>query len=194
MAHFDGNIQVIDRPELVADAVAALRQYEVIGFDTETRPSFKRGKTNLVSLIQLSCDDTCYLFRINDIGFDSRVRELLEDESIIKVGASVHDDFLNLNKLEPFKPGGFIDIQQFVKQYHIADNSLARIYAILFGQRISKNQRLTNWEQHSLTHSQQLYAALDAVACTRIYFTLRNGAFDPASSPYRKEKEPDTEA
>lgn len=157
----------------------------MIGFDTETRPSFKRGRSNSVALLQLSCDNTCFLFRLNDIGFAPELRDLLEDESILKIGASVHDDFHHLNKLAEFKPGGFVDVQQYVKEFRIEDNSLARIYGIMFGERISKNQRLTNWEQPSLTNSQQEYAALDAFACTRIYYCLRESCFDPSASPYK---------
>lgn len=186
-AHFSGRIVVIDKPQGVDAAIEELRQWTVIGFDTETRPSFKRGHSNTVALIQLSCDNTCYLFRLNDIGFVQPLRELLEDPSIVKVGASVHDDFLNLRKLAEFTPAGFVDVQQYVKQFKITDNSLARIYGILFGERISKNQRLTNWEQTTLTSSQQEYAALDAAACTRIYYLLESGNFQPETSRYRHD-------
>ncbi len=194
-AHFSGKIVVIDKAGAVMPAVKKLREWPVIGFDTETRPSFKRGRTNTVALLQLSCDNTCYLFRLNDIGFTPELRALLEDESIVKVGASVHDDFLNLNKLAEFKPKAFVDVQQYVKEFRIADNSLARIYGIMFGERISKNQRLTNWEQPSLTSSQQEYAALDAFACTRIYYCLQEGCFNPDQSQYKKypEMEEDTQ-
>lgn len=191
-AHFKGKIEVIDKPEAVDAAVAQLRRWPIIGFDTETRPSFKRGHSNSVALMQLSCDNCCFLFRLNDIGFCAELRALLEDAEILKIGASVHDDFLNLNKMAEFNPEGFVDVQQFVKQFRIADNSLARIYGILFGERISKNQRLTNWEQPSLTTSQQEYAALDAIACTRIYCHLKQGRFDPATSPYKKYPEPES--
>lgn len=184
-AHFSGKIVVIDKVENIHAAVKKLREWSVIGFDTETRPSFKRGRSNSVALLQLSCDNTCFLFRLNDIGFAPELRDLLEDESILKIGASVHDDFHHLNKLAEFKPGGFVDVQQYVKEFRIEDNSLARIYGIMFGERINKNQRLTNWEQPSLTNSQQEYAALDAFACTRIYYCLRESCFDPSASPYK---------
>ena len=190
-AHFSGRIVVINKKTQIADAIATLRHWPVIGFDTETRPSFKKGHTNMVALLQLSCDNTCFLFRLNDIGFTPELRALLEDESITKVGASVHDDFLNLNKLAEFTPGGFIDVQQYVKQFRIADNSLARIYGIMFNERISKNQRLTNWELPVLTTSQQEYAALDAAACTRIFYCLSEGNFHPESSIYKCYPSPD---
>ncbi len=184
-AHYEGNIIVVDKPEEVEVAISALRHYKVIGFDTETKPSFKRGQSNNVALMQISAGDTCYLFRLNTLGFIIPLRELLEDEHITKIGASVHDDFLNLRKLAQFTPAGFIDVQQYVKQFHIVDNSLSRIYGIIFGQRISKNQRLSNWESPSLTNSQQAYASLDAYACTRIYEELSIGKFEPTTSVYK---------
>lgn len=184
-AKFDGRIVVIDKPEDVADAVADLRKSSLIGFDTETRPAFKKGLNHKVSLLQLSTDTVCYLFRLNHIGFHPLLQELLSDSSIKKIGASVHDDFLTLGKLSPFTPDAFVDIQKLVKAYHIIDNSLARIYGILFNERISKGQRLTNWEAETLTAAQQQYAALDAYACIRVYRHLAAGSFNPAGSPYR---------
>lgn len=183
-ASFEGCIHLVDKSELVDESVAALRKSDLIGFDTETRPSFKKGQSHIVSLLQLSSSTDCYLFRLNKIGMPDSLKALLEDAGILKIGLSIHDDFHNLRKLSDFEPGGFIDLQQYVKTFRIADNSLSRIYAILFGQRISKGQRLTNWEAESLTPAQQSYAALDAVACIRIWQHLNSGAFNPLLSPY----------
>lgn len=183
-AHFDGKILVIQTEEEVNDAIEILRKSDIIGFDTETRPSFKKGCSNTVSLIQLSTRDTCFLFRINKTGLTKPIIDLIEDPSILKVGLSTRDDFHNLNKLSHLEPKGFIDLQSYVKQFNIADNSLSRIYGIVFGQRISKGQRLTNWEADELTPSQQSYAALDAIACIKLYDYLSAGKFNPETSPY----------
>lgn len=188
--HYTGQIQLIDKEEDVAGAVLALRKAGRIGFDTETRPSFKRGSHYNVALMQLSSGEKGYLFRLNKIGFPEELRLLLEDKSVMKIGASVHDDIHNLNRIKAFEPNGFLDIQQYVKKFRISDNSLARIYAIVFGKRLSKAQRLTNWELPTLTLNQQAYAALDAVACTRIYEYLESGQFDPEKSEYRCVPEP----
>lgn len=185
VSHFNGSIVVVDSEDEIANSVEALRKHKIIGFDTETRPSFKKGVMYKVSLIQLSTETQCFLFRINLTGFHPALIALLEDENILKIGASVHDDFLNLSRLEKdFHPAGFIDIQQYVKQFLIEDNSLSRIYAVLFDERISKGQRLTNWESENLTSHQRAYAALDAQACLRIYNYLRTGHFDPLKSKY----------
>lgn len=183
-AHYDGEICIVDKEEQLEEAIAELRKSPVIGFDTETRPSFKKGHLNKVSLVQLSTHSKCFLFRINLTGLPQSLINLLEDESIMKIGLSTHDDFHNLNKLQPLQPGGFIELQNYVKQFRIADNSLTRIYGILFGKRVSKGQRLTNWEAEQLTQAQQHYAALDAKACIDIYDFLSQGNFSPSSSPY----------
>lgn len=183
-AIYQGNICLIDSPDAVAEAVEILSKEKCIGFDTETKPSFKKGQTNTVALLQLATHSHCFLFRLNMIGMPDSVKALLENENIHKIGLSIHDDFLNLRKICNFEPAGFIDLQSFVKSYHIADNSLTRIYAILFGERISKGQRLTNWEASVLTPHQQAYAALDALACLRIYDSLNEGVFDPVQSQY----------
>ncbi|MBD5264544.1 MAG: 3'-5' exonuclease domain-containing protein 2 [Bacteroides sp.] len=183
-AHITGSVELIDRPEDVAEAVSDLRNAEIIGFDTETRPSFKKGLLHTVSLMQLATPAKCYLFRLNKIGFVKELIDILEDPDLLKIGLSIHDDFHSLRRLAPVDPKGFIDLQQYVKQFKISDNSLSRIYGILFGERISKGQRLTNWEAETLTPAQQGYAALDAVACIRIYRHLQSGAFYPYTSPY----------
>ncbi len=184
-ACYHGNIRVIDNEDGLAEALRDLEQSGVVGFDTETRPSFRKGHTNTVALLQLSTGSTCYLIRLNRIGLTPGIKRLLEDDSILKIGLSIHDDFHNLNILSKIEPKGFIDLQQYVKAYRIADNSLARIYAIIFGRRISKGQRLTNWEADSLTSNQQAYAALDALACIEIYRELESGNFDPEASQYK---------
>ncbi len=183
-APFDGSIRLIDCPEDVHEAVVELRKANIIGFDTETRPSFKKGLLHTVSLMQLATPDVCYLFRLNKLGLMQELIDLLEDPGLLKVGLSIHDDFHSLRRLKPVEPQGFIDLQQYVKQFKISDNSLSRIYGILFGERISKGQRLTNWEAETLSPAQQSYAALDAVACIRIYRHLQSGAFYPLTSPY----------
>lgn len=191
-APFTSSIHLIDKAEDVEQALTELRNAEIIGFDTETRPSFKKGQLHTVSLLQLATPDTCYLFRLNKIGLVEGLIEILQDPALLKVGLSIHDDFHSLRRLSPLEPQGFIDLQQYVKQFKIIDNSLSRIYGILFGERISKGQRLTNWEAETLTTAQQGYAALDAVACIRIYRHLKSGAFYPFTSPYLTFPEQET--
>lgn len=192
--NYNAGAVVVDSPDMVDAAVDELEKARIIGFDTETRPSFKKGVTHTVALLQLATPQRCFLFRLNKIGLHPRLAALLENPGHLKVGLSIHDDFHNLNKLCQLNPAGFIDLQNFVKEFHIADNSLTRIHAILFGQRISKGQRLTNWEGAALTEAQINYAALDAISCIRIYDYLNAGHFNPLASPYLRPITPPEEA
>ncbi len=186
-AQFQGTITVVDTPEAADNAVTRLRESDLIGFDTETRPSFKKGQIFHVSLLQLSSDTECFLFRLNKIGLPEPLKLLLEDKNTPKIGLSLHDDFRNLHKKYDFEPDGFIELQQYVTQWNITDKSLSKLFGILFGKRISKSQRLSNWEAEQLGEAQQNYAALDAQACVKIYRHLNAGLFNPEESIYRVE-------
>ena len=172
---FPGRIIVVDTEEGLNDALSYLSSFAEVGFDTETRPSFSKKTHYKMSLIQLSSDDICFLIRLNKFKkMPSALESFLINEKIKKVGLSLRDDFHGLHSLTKVSPGNFIDLQQYVVQFGIADMSLQKIYAILFGKRISKRERLSNWEAESLTEAQQRYAALDAWSCLRIYQFLEH--------------------
>lgn len=181
-------VTLIDTPAKARIALRALRKHRYIGFDTETKPSFQKGVVNKVALLQLSTGEHCYLFRLNKPGIFEMVRPLLEDKEIIKIGLSVHDDFNSLRRRGELNPEGFLDLQDYCRTFHICDISLQKIFAIVFGQRISKSQRLTNWEAEILNEAQQIYAAIDAWACRKLYLYIRSGEFNPYESPYRIEE------
>lgn len=169
-----GEIIVIDRSEDVASAIEDLKQCPLIGFDTETRPSFRRGESNTISLLQLATEKRAYLFRLKKIGPNQLLKDLLESNDYLKVGLSVHDDFHSLNRWMPCRPNNFIELQRYVKAFGIEEMSLQKIYAIVFHKRISKRQQLSNWEAEELTPAQQQYAAIDAWACRNIYYELQH--------------------
>lgn len=177
IARFPGRTISVETAADALQAVAYLSKQSVLGFDTETRPSFRKGDNHKVALIQLATESECFLFRINKFGFSAPLVALMEDESVLKIGLSTKDDFNGLNKLAPCTPHGIVELQNMVKEYDIADMSLQKIYAILFGEHISKGQRLTNWEADKLTDHQMAYASLDAWACFRIYNYLKSGEF-----------------
>ena len=166
---FEGRIITIDSQNEAERAARALSQEKLLGIDTETRPSFRKGVHHEVSLLQLSTADTCFLFHLCRTGLTDGLKALLEDSNIKKVGLSLHDDFHMLNKRRNFTPGGFIELQKYVADFGIEEMSLQKIYAIIFAQRISKSQQLTNWEADVLTDKQKLYAATDAWVCLNIY-------------------------
>ena len=170
---FKGRITVVQTLSKAEKAVKYLSKFPMIGFDTETRPSYKKGSYYSVSLIQLSTKNTCFLFRLNIIGFPQCLADLLSNPDIKKIGLSLRDDFAAINRRQKFTPNGFVDLQKIVPEYGITDISLQKIYALLFNKKISKNQRLTNWDADVLTAPQKKYAALDAWACLKIYNELK---------------------
>lgn len=185
--YYPGRIHIINAISQVENAVATLRASGIIGFDTETRPCFRRGERHSVALLQLATDSDAFLFRVNKTGIPAPLKEFLEDSDCVKIGLSTTDDFHQLARVSDVQPDGFVELQQLVKQYSIQDMSLQKIYAILFQQKISKNQQLTNWEAPQLTEAQQRYAAIDAWACMKIYQYLMSGAFIPEQSPFWHE-------
>lgn len=173
---FDGKITVIDTlgPEFER-AVRYLKRRRVIGFDTETRPVFTpHAPQNGVALLQLSSGRRAFLFRVYKIGLEESLAAILANPNIIKVGAAVHDDIRGLQKIYPFQPGGFVDLQRICGEWGIQDKSVKKLTAILMGRRISKTQQLSNWEAARLSDAQKVYAATDAWICREMYFLLKH--------------------
>lgn len=175
-AAFDGRIFVVNSEREARKAIDYLNTSTRVGIDTETRPSFRKGTVHKVALLQISTDNTCFLFRLNQLGLPDFVEEFLQND-ILKVGLSLKDDFHMLRKRNDhgdLHEGNWIELQDYVPRFGIEEKSLQKIYALLFKQKISKAQRLSNWEADVLTEAQQLYAATDAWACVRIYDYLHD--------------------
>ena len=166
---FEGRIETLLSESEAEKAVDYLLRQDIIGFDTETKPMFKAGRQNEVALLQVSSRDICFLFRLNHIGMPPCIVRLLSDSSNTKVGLSWHDDIRMLKRRAEFTPGNFIELQEMVSDFGIKDLSLQKLYANIFGQKISKTQRLSNWEADILTEPQKRYAATDAWACVMLY-------------------------
>lgn len=170
---FPGKIVVVLTESEAQKAVDFLLSADILGIDSETRPIFKKGQHHKVALLQVSTKEVCFLFRLNLIGMPSCIVRLLEDTTILKVGLSLHDDFMMLHQRRDFKIGRFIDLQNMVSEFGIEDLSLQKLYANLFHERITKRQQLSNWEAPILTEQQKIYAATDAWTCIQIYERLQ---------------------
>lgn len=166
---FGGRIIVIQTAGEADRAVNYLMQFPQLGIDTETRPNFKPGGMNPVALLQVSTPEACFLFRLNRFGLTDSLVQLFTSETVEKIGLSLHDDWAQLRKRKEFQPVNYVELQDYVKPFGIKDMSLQKLYANFFGQKISKNQRLTNWEADVLTEPQKRYAATDAWSCLQLY-------------------------
>ena len=167
---FSGQTVVVENQDDVQNAVSYLSTFNYVGFDTETRPNFSKTQQHKIALIQLSTPERCYLFRLNKLGgMPKQLEDFLKNGKTIKIGLSLLDDFHSIRKIKNFVSDNFIDLQKIVPLFGIREASLQKIYAILFGKKISKRMRLSNWEVGELTKAQKQYAALDAWACLQIY-------------------------
>ena len=180
-ASFPGKIYVIDSVGAEFNrAIAYLRSQKIIGFDTETRPTFSPDQPRYgVALLQLSGPDKAFLFKINKMGMHRRLCNLLASDKIVKVGAAIHDDILGLQRKHDFKPSQFVDLQKIVWEWGIRDKSVKKMAAIILGFRVSKTQQLSNWEAESLSEAQCRYAATDAWVCREMYLKLLNSEKNP---------------
>ena len=172
LIQFEGEIMLVESKEDYLSSIEYLARQKMLGFDTETKPAFKKGVVYEVALLQLATKDRAFLFRLNKIGLPNGLINILENPNIEKIGVAIRDDIKGLQKLNNFKPSGFVELQDRVKDYGILDFSLKKLSAIVLGYRISKAQQVTNWEALELSEAQQIYAATDAWISHRIYESL----------------------
>jgi ribonuclease D len=170
---FEGEIVLVDQDEELDEAVNYLKKFPILGFDTETRPSFKKGRVNNVALLQLAANSRTFLFRINKIGLPGQVLDLLADPQIMKVGAAIKDDIRGLQKINDFDANGFLELQEYVSKFGIESFSLKKLSAIVLNFRISKRQQVSNWEAEELSFGQLKYAATDAWVSLKIFEKLK---------------------
>ena len=171
---FNGKISIIDKKKDLLDAYLFLKKQKIIGFDTESRPTFKKGVSSDVSLIQFSTKDEVFLFRINIIGFDDMLIDLINDKKIKKIGIAIFDDIKSLQKIKEFESNSVIDLNKLALNLGFESIGAVKLSILILGFSISKSARLSNWEKKDLTTSQIEYAATDAWICNMIYKKLLN--------------------
>ncbi|WP_298064587.1 3'-5' exonuclease [uncultured Rikenella sp.] len=195
VGHFPGHILVVDSEETMREAETLLQGETLLGYDTETRPSFQKGMKYGMALVQISTADTALLFRIKMAPLSENIRAMLSSPEIIKVGAAIRDDLRGMRQATEFRPAGFVDLQSVVKRWGIEELSVKKMAAIVLGIKVSKAQRLTNWEAVRLTEPQQDYAAMDAWVCREIYLRLRadNAALMDEAEKMSLQQQPEGE-
>ncbi len=169
---YDGQVVIVDEDAKITEAVEFLQQHAVLGFDTETRPTFKKGRLNHTALLQLATEKKVFIFQLQKLSEFKDLKSLLSNKKILKVGAAIRDDVKELNHYFPAKKDSFVELQKMVKRFGIEDISLKKMTAIVLGFRISKGQQISNWEADPLGESQIRYAATDAWVSLKIYQEL----------------------
>ncbi len=172
---FEGSIYCINSDKDLIKYLPIIKKIKILGFDTETKPNFVKGEANQnkVSLLQLASSEEAFLVRLQNISMKKELFQVLGNKRIKKIGLAIRDDLKALRKLKDFTPNNFVDLQEYVDQFGIEDKSLRKITAIVLNMRLSKAQRLSNWENEELQESQKIYAATDAWVCVKIYNKLR---------------------
>jgi ribonuclease D len=173
LGKFEGDIVIIDQISQLAAAFEAINQHAYVGFDTETKPVFVRGESNKVSLLQIAVPGQVFLVRIHLTGLTKEIIDFFENDGIKKLGVGLRDDLIFLQRIAPFEPAGFIELNQMVNTLEIEANGLRKLAAIILGFRISKNAQVSNWEAPVLNEKQLVYAATDAWVCLEMFNKIR---------------------
>jgi ribonuclease D len=173
LIEFEGPVTVVDSAGSFDEAYRQISSNGTLGFDTETRPSFKKGKLFPTALVQLASSDHAWIIRVGKMGYPVKLLELFSSEEFIKVGSGLNDDLRRLRSDFNFEPEGFLDLQQYVGAFRIEEKGLKKLSGIVLGRRISKSQQVSNWDADQLTEAQIRYAATDAWICLEIYNTLK---------------------
>ena len=172
LKYFEGDIKIVRTKKELKNACDILKEECILGFDTETRPSFKKGQFFLPSLIQLAGIKSVFIFQLKKCGFNERLIKILSDPTLIKCGVAVGQDIKDLQKMTFFEPNGFIDLGEVAQERNLKNYGLRNLTALLLKFRISKSSRTTNWSVNDLSIKQMEYAATDAWVSREIYFKL----------------------
>jgi ribonuclease D len=167
---FPGKIHLIMSDSELADV--NFSEITALGFDTETKPAFKKGDNFLTALMQLATDEVAYLIRLHHIRNFEPIRKVFENPAILKVGAAIAHDLKQLQRIFPFEHQGFVDIQKVAKEKGLKNLGLKNMTEEVFSATLYKGPKMTNWERQILTDEQRLYAATDAWIGLRLYEEL----------------------
>jgi ribonuclease D len=180
MGRYEGPVCLVRTSEEAEQAVQALEKETLLGFDTETRPAFRKGESYLPSLLQLAGKHEVYLFQLKQTGFTNGLCALLANPAITKAGVSIKDDLNDLRQLADFEPAGFVELATYAKRARIKNLGLRGLAALRLGFRISKKAQTSNWARQDLSEAQLTYAATDAWLGRELYLNL-NAALPAAT-------------
>ena len=162
LIQYEGDIEILTSKDNIQAAINDLKNYDLIGFDTETKPTFVKGPLNPPSIMQLACDDKVYIFQFDNDEILKKLSSILSNENITKCGVSVDRDLIELMYLSPFDPISFVDLGNVARENEIPHHGLRGLVAMFLKHRISKGSQTSDWSKISLSDSQISYAATDA--------------------------------
>ena len=171
---YEGEVGLVAAPQDLERAMADIRQEQVVGLDTETRPAFKKGESYPPSLVQVATARVVWIFQIRQVDCSAALTELLEAPGIVKAGVGLADDLRQLKKLFPFTEASVVDLGTLGKRLGLGQTGLRNLAGIFLGFRIPKGKRTSNWAAQRLTREQIGYAAMDAWAARELYLKIAN--------------------
>jgi ribonuclease D len=166
---FNGDVEVLSSNDNVQAAVNYLMNYDLIGFDTETKPTFVKGPLNPPSILQLACIDKVYIFQLDNESLYKKLFPILSNENITKCGVSVDRDLIELMYLSPFDPLSFVDLGNIARDHDVPHHGLRGLVAMFLKHRISKGAQISDWSKTVLSQSQITYAATDAWISLKLF-------------------------
>ncbi len=169
---YEGDIQIFSNKDNIQDAVDYLLTQKVIGFDTETRPTFTKGPLNAPSIIQLAGEKSVFIFQLGGSAMFEKLSQVLSEKRVTKCGVSVDRDLIELMYLNPFDPCSFIDLGDVARARDIPHHGLRGLAALLLKHRISKSSQTSDWSRRKLSDAQVTYAATDAWISLRLFKKL----------------------
>lgn len=188
---YEGPVTIVHTPGGLAAAFERIREERLLGFDTESKPNFRKGVINSPTLIQLACSDRVFLIQLNRIPFNKDMASFLASSDHIKTGVAIGDDIRLLNKLYPFTADGLVDLREAARAKGLSTRGLRTLAANFLHMRISKNAQCSNWGSKELTQQQVIYAATDAWVSRLIYERMSELGFFAEDTTFSIE--PDTE-
>lgn len=177
LQRYQGKVVVVSNVEQLTSALDELNKAAVIGFDTESKPTFYKGQYNPVAMIQMAIPGKVFLIRISLTGFTQSLRDIFSNKRIVKTGISIRDDLKDLQRLAPFTPENVVDLNDIASEIGVMNIGVRSLAGIFLGIRISKSQQTSNWERETLSDSQVAYAATDAWVCLEIYQKLEDKGY-----------------
>ncbi len=178
LRRWEGPVVLVRTDKQLKAAIREMEGEPLLGFDTETRPVFKKGQGPYPpALVQLATAECVYLFQLSRLAFDDGLKEILAEPSVTKTGVAVDDDVKALRDLSPFEPAGFLDLGAVSAKLNLKTRGLRNLAANLLGLRISKGAQCSNWAREHLSQQQLIYAATDASISREIYLAMRNLGF-----------------
>lgn len=180
VVRYRGPIRLVAAEAGLHRALHEIRSERVVGFDTETRPVFRKGQSHVPSLVQIATSHAVHLFPLAQLDCSRALGEVLGNAQIVKAGVALARDLAELQKLFPFTAANVLDLGDIAKHRGMEQTGLRNLTGLFLGGRVTKGPQTSNWARSNLSSSQLGYAATDAWVCRELYLRFENLGWLPS--------------